>query len=364
MAKRIRINLFVVTVILLSIGVVMIYSVTSIYAAETVGDGLFFFKRQLLFILIGILLMASFMSFNYRKLQAIARPLVFLSLALLILVLIPGIGKEVSGARRWFRLLGLSFQPSELSQLIIIIYIADFLSRKKRSMDNFFRGLFPPLVILGATSFLILLQPDLGTAFTLSFIGVLMLFVGGANLKHVGILLALSAVLFYVLVLSEPYRRVRILAFLNPWADPQGTGFQIIQAQYALGSGGLFGVGLGLSKGKLFYLPAAHTDFIFSIIGEELGLLGTLTIVWLYIVLFVQSFKVMRFCREDFGRYLVMGITFLLGLKAVINISVNLGLLPTKGLPLPFISYGGTSLILDMVKVALILNVSYFSQEI
>ena len=362
--KKIRTNLFVVTAILISIGVVMIYSTSSIYATETFGDGFFFLKRHVLFIFLGILSMVLIMSFDYRKLQMMTKPLIIVSSVLLILLLVPGVGREISGARRWFRLLGFSFQPSEFSQIIMIIYIADFLSRKRRTMDDFLKGLFPPLVVLGLTCFLILLQPDLGTAFALAFVVFLMLFVGGVNIKHIGLILAISAVLFYILILAAPYRRVRVLAFLNPWADPRGSGFQMVQAQIALGSGGLFGAGLGLSKGKLFYLPAAHTDFIFSIIGEELGLLGTLSIIWLYIVFFMQGIKIMRFCREDFGRYLVMGLVFLLSIKVVINIAVNLGLLPTKGLPLPFISYGGTSFVADMIAVALMLNVSRFSQEL
>jgi cell division protein FtsW len=246
----------------------------------------------------------------------------------------------------------------------MILYIADFLSRKQRVIDNFFRGLMPPIVVLGATCLLILLQPDLGTVFAISAIVFLLLFVGGADVKHMGIILAVSLVMFGILIFSAPYRRARILAFLNPWGDPQGTGFQMVQAQIALGSGGLLGEGLGLGKGKLFYLPAAHTDFIFSIIGEELGLLGTISIVWLYIVFFIQGLRVMHFCKDDFGRYTVIGLVCLLTMKVFVNIAVNLGLLPTKGLPLPFVSYGGTSLIADMVAVALILNVSRFSEEL
>lgn len=342
----------------------MIYSSSSIYASEIYGDSFYFLKRHLLFVFIGILLASAVLFLDYRSLQRISHPLVFISFALLILVLIPGIGAEISGARRWFRLFGLSFQPSEFSQLALIIYISDFLSRKRRFIDNFYKGLLPAIIILGATCFLVLLQPDLGTAFAISFIVFLMLFISGANTKQMAGILLLGLIALLVLIFSAPYRRARMLAFINPWADPQGSGFQIVQAQIALGSGGFFGVGLGLGKGKLFYLPAAHTDFIFSIIGEELGILGTLSIIWLYLLFFIQGLKIIRFCREDFGRLISIGIVFLLSFKVMINLGVNLGLLPTKGLPLPFISYGGTSLIIDMAYVALLLNVSRISEEI
>lgn len=358
MARKIRINLFTVTVVLVCVGMVMIYSASSIYAWEQYKDSAFFLKRHVIFLLIGLCLAFLMMGFDYRRLSFYAKPLLLVALLLLVLVLVPHVGREVAGARRWFRFKFLSFQPSEFANLALIIYIADFISRKSNAIKELVRGFLPPLCVLGAIAALMLLQPDLGSTVAVSMVVFIMLFVAGVRLRYLGWLALASLPVLYLLIFSVPYRRMRILAFLNPWADPQRSGFQIIQSQIALGSGGIFGVGLGHSKQKLFYLPAAHTDFIFSIIGEELGLIGTLCVILLFILFIRQGLKVIKNASEKFGYFLALGIVSMISLKAAINIGVSIGVLPTKGLPLPFISYGGSSFIFDMVGVGLLLNIA------
>jgi len=356
--RNTRILLFIVTIILINIGIVMIYSASSIYAWQNLKDSTYYLRRHLLYIGIGFLLVLLVMYWDYTVLRKFAKPFVLVSFALLVLVLIPGIGREVAGARRWFRFWGLSFQPSEFVFLSLILYLADFVAAKKTQMQNFFFGFLPPTIIIGIFCLLILIQPDLGTSVALGVVGLIILFSAGANPMHIGLLLTSSIPLLYLSIFKVPYRRVRILAFLNPWVDPRGSGFQIIQSQIALGSGGILGVGLGKSLQKLFYLPAAHTDFIFSIIGEELGLLGTAGIVILFIIFLWQGLKIVSNAPDNFGRFLALGMVSAIGLKAIINIGVSCGFFPTKGLPLPFISYGGSSLIFDMMAVGLLLNIS------
>jgi len=358
MVRNIRINLFTVTVVLVCIGVVMIYSASSIYAWERYKDSFYFFKRHLVFLAIGILLTFLVMLIDYRELQRYSKPLLLFSFLLLVLVLIPGVGREVSGARRWFRFKILSFQPSELANLAVIIYVSDFISRKGDRIKELIRGFLPPIGILGITTILILMQPDLGTAMAIGIVVFVMLFVAGVRASYLLSLFLARIPMLYLLIFRVPYRRARILAFLNPWLDPKGSGFQIIQSQIALGSGGIFGVGLGHSKQKLFYLPAAHTDFIFSIIGEELGLLGTLGIIILFMIFIQQGLKIIKNAQDKFGYFLSLGLVLMITLKAAINIGVSCGILPTKGLPLPFISYGGSSFVFDLVSVGILINIA------
>lgn len=347
-----------ITAVLLCIGIVMIYSASSIYSLEHYKDSMYFLKRHLSFVLVGLLLTVLVMSFDYRLLSRHARPLLSAALIMLVLVLIPGLGREVSGARRWFRLGMISFQPAEFANVIMIVYLSDFICRKQELMRTFSRGILPVMLLLGLMSLLILMQPDLGTTISVCVVVFLMLYISGARLTYLlGLVLAALPAL-YLLVFSVPYRRSRIMAFINPWADPRGSGFQIIQSQVALGSGGIFGVGLGHSQQKLFYLPAAHTDFIFSIIGEELGMIGTVAVILLFIAFIRQGLIIIKHATDKFGYFLGLGLLMLITFKATVNIGVSCGLLPTKGLPLPFISYGGSSLIFDMVSVGLLLNIA------
>jgi len=358
MVRNIRINIFIIAVTLICVGIVMIYSASSIYAWEKYGDSFFFLKRHLSFLLTGIILTFAVMAIDYRRLRRYAKPLLILAIVLLVLVLVPGLGREVSGARRWFRFKFISFQPSELANIAVIIYISDFLARKSGDIKQFFKGFLPPIMVLSLVSLLVLMQPDLGTTMALGAVVLIMIFVGGVRISYLVSLILASIPALYILILGVPYRRARILSFINPWLDPKGSGFQIIQSQIALGSGGIFGVGLGHSKQKLFYLPAAHTDFIFSIIGEELGLAGTIGVIILFILFVSQGIKITKNAPDKFGYFLALGLVLMITLKAAINIGVSCGIFPTKGLPLPFISYGGSSFIFDMVSVGILMNIA------
>jgi len=356
--RGVRRSIFLIVMVLMAVGIVMIYSASAIYAFEKMGDSLYYIKRHLIYIGIGLTLMFLAMSVNLRIVKRAARPIMIVALLALVLVLVPHIGRETSGARRWFRLGFFNFQPSELMKLAMVVYIADLVSRKEKVIKNFIRGFMPPLIVLGVAAGLILLEPDLGTAVTISLVAIMMLYVSGVRQSHIiGCVLAGLPAL-YVLMFSVPYRRKRIMAFLNPWADKRGSGFQIIQSFVALGSGGFFGVGLGQSRQKLFYLPASHTDFIFSIIGEELGFIGTASIVALFAAFLWQGMRVAFKAGDTFNRLLAFGIVSMISIEALINIGVTAGALPTKGLPLPFISYGGSGLIFHLAAVGLLLNVA------
>ncbi len=358
MMRSIRSSIFLIVSILISIGIVMIYSASAIYAYGNMGDSLYFLKRHLIYLAIGLVMMFMAMSFDIDRLKKLSKPIILLTIILLVLVLIPHVGKEISGAKRWFRLGPVNFQPSEFAKVAMIMYMADMISRKGTLMKTFFYGYLPAVTILGVIVGLILLEPDLGTAITISIITLILLFVGGLRVWHIAAFFLASLPALYLLLFRVPYRRKRIMIFLNPWADKRGTGFQIIQSFIALGSGGLFGVGLGQSRQKLFYLPASHTDFIFSIIGEELGFIGTASIVILFALFVWQGMKVAFNALGTFEKLLSLGIVSLIALEAIINIGVSAGALPTKGLPLPFISYGGSGLIFHMIAIGLLLNVA------
>lgn len=361
--RQMRINILVITVILICIGTVMIYSASSIYAQEKFDDGMFFLKRHLLFLFIGCILSFFALCIDYKRLKTICKPGLIFILLLLVLVLISDIGRSISGAQRWFRFGRFSFQPSEMASIVLILYVADFISRKQNRMEDFVHGYLPAMLVSGLICSLILLQPDLGTALAIFIVAGLMIYIGGVRLSYLVItLLALLPALLFM-IFMVPYRRMRILTFLNPWNDPAGSGFQIIQSQIALGSGGFFGQGLGASRQKLFFLPAAHTDFIFSIIGEEIGFFGIAAVILLFILFLFCALKAIKNVPEPFGYYLGLGLILSLLLRAFINIAVVCGVLPTKGLPLPFISYGGSSLIFDMLSIALILNISRSSEQ-
>lgn len=356
--RNIRISIAAVVTVLICLGVIMIYSSSGVYAAENLGDRTYFLKRHLIFLTLGCIVMALTMAIDYRVLQKYSKLLMLGAFFLLALVLIPGIGSTSYGARRWFKLGPVSFQPSEFTKIAIMIYAADFLSRKQLKITNFVQGFLPLLIIMGGTCLLIVKQPDLGSSVLIAAVIFILLFVAGTKVIYLaGLVLAAVPALIY-LVASEPYRMRRIVAFLDPWQDSQGVGFQLSQSQIALGSGGIFGVGLGQSMQKLFYLPAAHTDFILSIIGEELGLVGTIFTIVLFAFFIWQGARIAKRTSNPFGYYLALGIVALLGLQAVVNIGVIIGAFPTKGLPLPFVSYGGSALIFNMVAVGLLLNIS------
>ncbi|MCK5012394.1 MAG: putative lipid II flippase FtsW [Candidatus Omnitrophica bacterium] len=356
--RDIRISIAVIVTLLVSLGITMIYSSSGIYALQELGDKTYFLTRHLLFLFIGLMVAFAAMAFDYRDLRTFAKPLLLIVIALLVLVLIPGVGKSIFGARRWFKIGPFHFQPSEFSKLAVLVYVADFLARKRQKIKSFWEGFLPLIIILCLLCLLIVKQPDLGNSLLIAVIMLIMMFTAGARILHIGILALLAMPVLFVLIVSVPYRLRRIVAFIDPWKDAKGVGFQLSQSQIALGSGGIFGVGLGKSVQKLFYLPAAHTDFILSIIGEELGLLGTLAVVILFAAFIWQGARIAKRTTDPFGYYLAFGIVVMIGLQAVVNIGVSIGAFPTKGLPLPFISYGGSALIFNMIAVALLLNIS------
>lgn len=351
-------GLLITTTILICVGIVMVYSASSCYAYENFHDGAFYLKRQVVHLIIGLFVAAFVFRYDYKKIKKHSKVLLALSVLSLVLVLLPSIGREVGGARRWVKIGFLGFQPSAFAGLFLIVYLADVLERKQAHIRNFFYGFLPPLVVTGVIVLLILLQPDLGSAVTILAVSMVMIFVAGANIVHIFPFVAASAPALYFLIFRVPYRLRRIIGYLDPWSDAQGSGFQIVQSFLALGAGGIFGLGLGCSRQKLFYLPQAHTDFIFSIIGEELGFIGTIGIVILFSIFLWQGIKISINARDLFARFLAMGITLSISSKAIINIAVSTGAIPTKGLPLPFISYGGTALIFSMAGVALLLNIA------
>jgi len=294
----------------------------------------------------------------YRTLQPLSKPLILASAVLLLLVLIPGVGTETGGARRWFRLGHISLQPSELAQFALLIYLADVLSRKQAVMRSFVHGFLPPAIVVGVLALLVLVQPDLGSAFSLAALAGCLGFIAKIRWSYLASVGLASMPALSWLILSADYRRRRLLAFLDPWADPRGSGFQIVQSYLALGGGGLLGVGLGRSVQKLFYLPGAHTDFIFAVLGEELGLLGTLAVVGLFLLFILLGVHVAVQTHDLFGKLLASGVTAMVGVEALINLCVVTGMIPTKGLPLPFLSYGGSSFMMTLVAVGLLLNVA------
>ena len=362
--RRARISVFVTMLILISIGVVMIYSASSIPVWEASGQSYGLLKKQLFYVLLGFLGMGLAMAIDYHDLKKWAKPLLVVSLVPLVLVLVPGISHEAGGAKRWLHVFGFNYQPTEFVKLTLIIYLADYIVRKSRYLKNFWKGFVPPMMTLGAITLLVLLQPDLGTTVALVVLTFVMLYVSGIRAAHLAASVLAALPFLYILVFSVSYRRSRILAFLNPWLDPQGSGFQIIQSQIALASGGIFGVGLGQSRQKLFYLPAAHADFIFSIISEELGLIGAVAVILLFIFLIWQMARIIRHVSDSFGKLICIGVLTLIAFSAVVNIGVSIGSLPTKGLPLPFISYGGSSLVFLMMSVGLFLNVSKSEEKL
>ena len=291
----------------------------------------------------------------YKKL---VYPLLLLSVLLLVALFVPGLSRKVGGAYRWINLGGFSFQPSEMVKFSLAVYLAYSMSKKGSDLALFTKGLLPHLLVVGVFMVLIYLQPDLGTAVIIGAWTLVLLFVGGVRILQLVALLLLAAPFFAYLVWNAEYRVKRWLAFLNPWDDPKGIGFQIIHSFLAFGSGGIFGAGLGNSKQKLFYLPEPHTDFVLSIMGEELGLLGVTLAIVLFGVLIMGGIRIALNTKDLYSSYLALGLTCFLGLQVIINMAVVLGLLPTKGLTLPFISYGGSSLVMTLAGIGVLLNIS------
>ncbi len=342
---------------LVGFGVVMVYSASFAVAEERMGDPYHFLKKQAVAAAIGICLLVFAARMNYRIWQSLSIPLLVASAALLAALILPGIRHDIGGSSRWLKLGPFSFQPSELAKLALVIYLARSLARKEGRMKSFTVGFLPHVIVMGALFLLVLKQPDFGTGILFVTLVFIMLFVGGARLLFLGGALVPALPILIYLAVKADYRWVRITAFLDPWKDPGKAGFQIIQSFLAFGAGNIFGVGLGEGKQKLFYLPEVHTDFIFSVIGEELGLIGVTLLIALFVLLIVRGFQSCLRSRDLFGTYLSLGITVLIAIQALLNMGVVVGLLPTKGSTLPFISYGGTSLMVNLMAVGILLNI-------
>jgi cell division protein FtsW len=350
--------LLIVVLALVGIGIVMVYSTSAILAGDRFQDPYYFLKRQSLYAGIGFALMIVMMFFPYQILNRFAYPLLILSILTLIAVLIPGIGVRAGGSMRWLRVFTFTFQPSEFAKLGLVIFLAYFLAKKEEKIRSFSFGFLPTILISGLVIGLVLKEPDFGAALFLMVMVFLLLFLGGARVIYIAGAVLLAIPVVYYFLTSAAYRYRRLMSFIRPWDDPTGTSFQIIQSFLSFGSGGLFGLGLGEGKQKLFFLPAPHTDFIFSIVGEEMGLAGAMVVVLLFFIFTLKGMQIGTCVGDRFGSYLGLGLTLMISLQAVINMGVVLGLLPTKGLTLPFISYGGTSLIANLVGVGILLHLS------
>jgi cell division protein FtsW len=350
--------LFGVVVALVSVGVVMVYSASAIVAADRFHDPLFFLKKQLFWALLGLGCLWGAMMLDYRRLDRLVVPLLALSLVLLVLVLVPPFGQEINGTRRWLRGGPISFQPVELAKFSLVLYLASFLTRRQEVITSFSQGLLPALLVAGSMAGLTILQPDLGNSLALVILTLALVYLAGARVTHMLAVGAAALPAVAALVIMKPYRWRRMVAFVNPWDDPQGAGFQIIQSFLALGSGGWLGLGLGESKQKLFYLPEPYTDFIFAIIGEELGLAGAALVLGLFAVLIWRGLRIGLRAPDPFGRYLALGLSLMLATQTLVNVGVVTGALPTKGLPLPFISFGGSALLMTMFSAGVLLNIS------
>lgn len=348
--------LFMCVFLLVGIGIVMTYSSSAVYAQYRYANPEYFLFRQFVYALMGTLLMfvTSSIPINFWKNNS--RALVLLAIGFLVLVYMPVIGHSGGGAQRWINLGLVNFQPAEFAKVAVCIYLSDYLSRKMKMIKKGGIAVYlPPLFLIGIICCLTLLQPDLGsTAFICLLVSVLF-FLSGLQMRYVGMAAAVMLPALYFLVIRVPYRASRVTAYLNPWDDPQGSGFQIIQSLLAFGIGGVKGEGLGQGIQKLFYLPSSYNDFIFSVIGEELGLIGLLFVEALYGVIFFCGLQMYRRAKGDFEKFLTLALTLMIVLQALIHMLVTTGLIPTKGLPLPFVSFGGTSILFSMMAVGLLM---------
>ena len=360
MARKLKSDkwLFTATLVLVCASLVMVYSASAAIGMEQYHQQpAYFLVKQAMFALIGLVLMPVLMRIDYRQYR---QPVViWTAVALLVIALVAVLfGPRINGARRWFGLFGVGVQPSEFSKLVVIVFVAALLERRMDRIDDLKYSLLPIAIGLGGIVGLIMLEPDLGTALSIILIVGAMIFAAGINYRYILGLLLVSLPAAYIVLMSADYRRRRMMVFLNPWDDPLGDGFQVIQSIISVGTGGIFGRGLMAGVQKLFYLPYPHTDFIYSVIGEELGLLGSTLVLACFCVIAWRGLRTAMRAPDRFGAFLALGVTAMLTIQAFFNMSVTLGLLPTKGIPLPFVSFGGSSLLVSMIAMGVLLNVS------
>ncbi|HET57208.1 MAG TPA: putative lipid II flippase FtsW [Deltaproteobacteria bacterium] len=348
------------TLVLVCVGTVMVYSSSSLMAADRFGDQYYFLKKQILFVFVGLGAMMAVSRFPYRFWKKLAYPGVVLSCVLLVLLTVPGMGITVGGATRWLKAGSFTFQVSEVVKVAVVIFMAYYLTKKSQYLKEFFRIFLVPLILTALIVALILAQPDFGTAVIIMTTVFFMFFVAGGRIVHLAGLAAACIPVGVFLVIRESYRLQRVMSFRSPWDDPTRSGYQIIQSFISFGSGGTFGVGLGNSMQKLFYLPEPHTDFILAVLAEEGGFIAVASVIALFALLVSRGFMVAFRADSVFGTLLGAGLTTLIALQGFVNMGVVMGLVPTKGLALPFLSYGGTSLIMSMVAVGILINISSY----
>ena len=360
--RKINYVLLIAVLAISLFGLIMITSSSMIWADYKFDDPYKFLKHQGLFLIISIFLMFFVSKIDYHIYFENSNKILIICLTLLILVLIPGIGSVRNGSRSWFGIGSFGIQPSEFTKLAMIIFTAKYLVKNEKLLNNIKKGVLPILGLTLLTFGLIMLQPDFGTGMVLTMIIIAMLFIAGVDFKFFLKIGAIGVVGIVGLIAVAPYRLKRILSFLDPWQDPLGSGFQIIQSLYAIGPGGLFGFGLGNSRQKHFYLPEPQTDFIFSIISEEFGFMGCVIVVSLFLLIIITSLKIAKSVDDMFAKYLVFGITFWITFQAILNLMVVVGLIPVTGVTLPFLSYGGSSLMILFISMGIVLNVSRYQR--
>lgn len=354
--------LLIVTFTLLALGLIMVYSASAVWADYKFDDSFFFAKRQMLFAGVGIVAMFFIMNVDYWTWRNFAKVILIVCFVLLVLVLIPGIGNVRNGSRSWIGVGAFSIQPSEFMKLAMIAFLAKYLSENQKNITSLKKGLIPSLSLVFLAFGMIMLQPDLGTGTVMVGTCIVMIFVAGARISHFVGLGVIGLLGFVALIISAPYRIQRITSFLDPWSDPQNSGFQIIQSLYAIGPGGLFGLGLGQSRQKFFYLPEPQTDFIFAILAEELGFIGGSFVLLLFALLLWRGIRIALGAPDLFGSFLAVGIIAMIAIQVMINIGVVTGLMPVTGITLPFLSYGGSSLTLMLLAIGVLLNISRHSR--
>lgn len=356
--------ILLIGIILISLfGLLMIYSASYVWAESKFNDPYKFVKTQGLFLIVGYILILIMLKVPYTKYLKHSNLIFGICLILLILVLIPGIGSVRNGSRSWFGIGGFGVQPSEFTKLGMIIFTSKYLAYNEKALKDIKKGVLPILGVLMLVFGLIMLQPDFGTGIIIVISIIALLFVSGVHMGFFIKMGFLGLLGIVGLIIVAPYRMKRIVSFLNPWSDPLGSGFQIIQSLYAIGPGGLLGLGLGNSIQKHFYLPEPQTDFIFAIISEEFGFVGVLIVSALFIIIISRGFRIAIHCENKFGKYLAFGITFQLAFQAILNLMVVVGLIPVTGVTLPFLSYGGSSLLITMISMSIVLNISKYNYE-
>lgn len=349
--------LFYTIILLVAVGAMMIYSASSYRAANEVQDSMAILKKQLIFVCIGGASMFFFMSWDYHKFKN--SRFIFLLIVITIgLLLMVFLFPPIKGARRWIQLGGFSLQPSEMAKYVIVLYLAKSLDEKGDEIKSFWKGVFPVLLVAAIFAMLVLAEKNLSITSVIMFVAFILITISGARKLHLFSIAGVGLLTGISLVLIAPYRLKRLTSFLNPWADPRGDGYQLIQSLLALGSGGFLGLGFGMSRQKAYYLPEPHNDFIFSVIAEETGFIGALMLIGLFLILIWRGVVIAIKCKDNFGTLMAMGITSVIAIQAIINLAVVTGSMPVTGVPLPFISYGGSSLLFNMTAMGILLNIS------